>query len=190
MLWLRYVHVLAVLAFALTHGATAMVLFRLRARRGRLSAEDVRTLLRLSSSTFSWLWRILALLAVAGLGAAVVEGWIAAGRLWPWVAIITLAAIVVFMRFVAAPYVREIRKLVDRMLMPAPGPRAEPLPEKWLTERLRAEREADALVKAAAERPTHEQLSALLGDPRMLLIPAVGIAGGAFMVFLMVLDPF
>src|SRR5215510_14234664 len=84
--WIVYVHVLAVFAFLLAHGAATAITFKLRGER---QIDRIRALLDLSASmailgTVTWL-----VLIVAGIILGVMGNWWGHG--WIWTALIVLA---------------------------------------------------------------------------------------------------
>ena len=77
-LWLVALHLVGVVVFALTHGVSMFVAFRIRSERNR---DVIAAMLALSSRANQVMYLGLLLLAVGGLGAAWNVGWLLA----PWV---------------------------------------------------------------------------------------------------------
>lgn len=76
--WLVALHLIGVVLFALTHGVSMFVAFRVARERNR---DVIAALLGLSSRGNQVMYLGLLLLAVGGLGAAAQVGWLLA----PWV---------------------------------------------------------------------------------------------------------
>jgi hypothetical protein len=106
--WFVFTHLAGLVLFAISHGASAFMAFRLR------SAPDVptaRTLLGLGQLSIGPMYIGLLLLIVGGLGAA----WIANlwGRPWLIASIIVFIAVLLVMWAVASPYYMSLRKSVE-----------------------------------------------------------------------------
>jgi hypothetical protein len=102
--WLRFVHVLAAIVFALAHGVSTFVLYRVRAEgdRARLAA-----LADLSASSFGVGMGALLVSVVAGIWAAIAGGHFA--QAWPWAAIVTLVVVGGLMTPLAAIPMNKVR---------------------------------------------------------------------------------
>lgn len=131
-----------------------------RIRRER-EPQRIAALLDLSSWTLGLSYSSLLVLIAAGVAAGVMGGWFA--QAWIWAAIGVLVAVTVAMLAYAAPYYQRVRQAigqVGRGRGPAPAP-------------------------ASAQ-----DLAALLDSRRPETIAAIGGAGLALILWLMVLKPF
>jgi hypothetical protein len=117
--YLILVHVLAAFAFALAHGGTALVAFRVRRER---EPQRIAALLDLSNWSLALTYWSMLVLVAAGVAAGIIGGWF--GRAWVWAAIGVLVAVTVAMLAYAAPYYQCIRQAVGQA-----GRRGGPAPE-------------------------------------------------------------
>jgi hypothetical protein len=110
--WLVYVHVAGVLVFALGHGVSVGVAFRVRSER-----DPQRILALLQLSTWSlWLFYVGTLLLLgAGIWAGFTPGipgtWWGSG--WIWAALITFVLTMFAMYGLASNYYRRLRTIVE-----------------------------------------------------------------------------
>ena len=114
------VHVLAAFGFALAHGCTALVAFRVRRER---EPRRITALLDLSNWSLGLTYGCLLVLVAAGVAAGIMGGWF--GQAWIWAAIGVLVAVCVAMLAYAAPYYQRVREAlgqVGRGRGPAPEP--------------------------------------------------------------------
>jgi uncharacterized membrane protein len=104
--WLVFVHLVGLVVFALAHGVSAVVAFRVRGER---DANVVAAMLGLSQMAVGGLYVGLLLLGVGGLGAAWQGGLLTA----PWVvaSYVTLGVVLIVMWSVASPYYGKVREL-------------------------------------------------------------------------------
>ena len=104
--WLVFVHLVGLVVFAIAHGASAFVAFRVRGER---EPALIAALLGLSQIAVGGLYVGLVLLGIGGLGAAWQGGLLTA----PWVvwSYVALAIVLVVMWAVASPYYGNLRKL-------------------------------------------------------------------------------
>jgi Predicted integral membrane protein (DUF2269) len=104
--WLVFVHLVGLVVFAIAHGASAFVAFRVRGER---EPALIAALLGLSQIAVGGLYVGLVLLGIGGLGAAWQGGLLTA----PWVvwSYVALAVVLVVMWAVASPYYGNLRKL-------------------------------------------------------------------------------
>ncbi len=114
--WFVFAHLAGLLLFAISHGASAFMAFRLRA------APDARTaaaLLEVGRLSIGPMYIGLLLLIVGGVGAAAgADLW---GRPWLIASIVVFVAVLIVMWAVASPYYMGLRKaLLDN------GPDGEP----------------------------------------------------------------
>jgi hypothetical protein len=131
-----------------------------RIRRER-EPERIVLLLELSRRSAGLTYLSLLVLLVAGIVAGLMGGWF--GQRWIWAAIDVLVVVWVAMLALAAPYYARVRNSVGQ---PAYGPGPGPPP-------------------ASAS-----ELALLLDSRRPELIAAIGLAGLAVLLWLMVLKPF
>lgn len=107
-LWFVFAHLAGLVLFAISHGASAFMAFRLR------SAPDMATasaLLRLGQLSVGPMYIGLLLLIIGGLGAAVAGDLL--GRPWVIASIIVFIAVLLVMWIVASPYYMGIRKSLE-----------------------------------------------------------------------------
>jgi hypothetical protein len=104
--WLVFVHLVGLVVFALAHGVSAVVAFRVRGER---DANVVAAMLGLSQMAIGGLYVGLLLLGVGGLGAAWQGGLLTA----PWVvaSYVTLGVVLIVMAGVATPYYGKVREM-------------------------------------------------------------------------------
>lgn len=114
--WFVFAHVVGVVIFAVSHGASAFVAFRVRAER---EPRTIASLLGMSKLAMGPMYIGLALIVVGGLGAA------AAFDLWlePWIiaSAVVLIAVLGVMYGVATPYYSRLRTAVGVGEDGAPG---------------------------------------------------------------------
>jgi hypothetical protein len=106
--WFVFTHLAGLVLFAISHGASAFMAFRLRSAPDMATA---RSLLGIGQLSIGPMYIGLLLLIVGGLGAATV------GDLWdrPWLiaSIVIFIAVLVAMWAVASPYYMGLRKAVE-----------------------------------------------------------------------------
>lgn len=127
--WLVFVHLLGLVIFALCHGVSLFVAFRVR----RIADPAVAAgYLQLSQSANQAMYLGLLLLAIGGIGAA------STGNLWgqPWIlaSIVVLVVVIVLMYAVGAAYYYRLRDAL------AGKDGAPPLTGAELTQRLSTRR--------------------------------------------------
>jgi hypothetical protein len=105
--WFVFVHLTGLVLFAISHGASAFMAFRVRRAR---DPQTIAALLDVGQWSIGPMYIGLLLLIVGGLGAA----WIA--NLWgqPWIiaSIVVFVIVLVAMWAVASPYYMGLRKAV------------------------------------------------------------------------------
>jgi hypothetical protein len=105
--WFVFAHLAGLVLFAISHGASAFMAFRLRRAR---DPQTIAALLEVGQWSIGPMYVGLLLLIVGGLGAA----WTA--NLWsqPWLiaSIVVFAIVLVTMWAVASPYYMGLRKAV------------------------------------------------------------------------------
>jgi hypothetical protein len=105
--WFVFAHLVGLVLFAISHGASAYMAFRIRSDR---DLHTVAALLSMSELAKGPMYVGLVLILVGGAGAATVAGmWLA-----PWViaSIVVLIVVLAVMYSVASPYYGELRKAV------------------------------------------------------------------------------
>jgi uncharacterized membrane protein len=106
--WFVVAHLVGLVLFAISHGASAFMSFRVRSER---DPAVVEALLKVGGMAVGPMYIGLLLLVVGGLGAA------AGGNLWgqPWIiaSIVILVVVLVVMWAVASPYYMGLRKALE-----------------------------------------------------------------------------
>jgi hypothetical protein len=108
--WWKFVHVLGVFAFLISHGVSIAVAFRLRRERDPVR---VLTLVQLSGSSIAAFYTSMLLLVGAGVALGFLGHWWS--YIWIWTAIGVLVATMVLMYLLATPYYRKIRVVAGAM---------------------------------------------------------------------------
>jgi hypothetical protein len=127
--WLVFAHLVGLVIFALCHGVSVFVAFRVR----RIDDPAVAAgYLQLSQSANQAMYVGLLLLAIGGIGAAS-EGnrW---GETWVWASVVVLIAVIVLMYVIGASYYYRLRDTL------AGKGGVEPLTSEQLVERLATRR--------------------------------------------------
>jgi hypothetical protein len=163
--WINVVHVVAVLAFVLAHGASAAVAFKLRGERDR---TRIAALLDLSGSTIGLLYVALLVILATGIVSGLIAGLWTSGRLWIWVSVAILVAILVAMYAIPLPYFTRLRRALGTGEANGGGdPPGDPVPPA-----------SDA------------ELAELLRSRRPFVTAAIGLGGLTVITWLMMLKPF
>ncbi|MDP9319492.1 MAG: hypothetical protein M3P16_00165 [Chloroflexota bacterium] len=158
--WVVWIHVVGGFTFALAHGVSAGVAFRLREER---DVPRVQALLDLSKLATQGMYVGIYVLLGGGIVAAFMAGfW---GRGWIWTAIVILVAMFAFMYARASGYFRDVRRAAGQPYETGKGPRV-------------------------AEPPNSARLAELLASSRPFEIAGVGYAGLIAILWLMVMKPF
>ena len=127
--WLVFAHLVGLVIFALCHGVSLFVAFRVRRTTDPAVAADY---LQLSQSASRAMYLGLLLLAVGGIGAASVGNlW---GQTWVWASVIVLIAVIVLMYVIGASYYYRLRDAL------AGKGGVEPMTSEQLVERLATRR--------------------------------------------------
>jgi hypothetical protein len=106
--WFVFAHLAGLVLFAISHGASAFMAFRLRAAPDMATA---RALLGVGQLSIGPMYVGLVLLIVGGLGAAAgADLW---GRPWIIASIVVLIAVLIVMWAVASPYYMGLRKSLE-----------------------------------------------------------------------------
>ena len=118
--WFVFAHLAGLVLFAISHGASAFMAFRVRAAPDMATA---RALLGVGQLSIGPMYIGLLLLIVGGLGAAAgADLW---GRPWIIASIVVLVAVLIMMWAVASPYYMGLRKSLEE-----PPPDGQP-PASW-----------------------------------------------------------
>jgi len=106
--WLVFVHLVGLVVFAIAHGVSGFVAFRVRAER---DPDVIAALLGISQMAVGGLYVGLLLLGIGGLGAAWQGGLLTA----PWVvaSYVAVGAVLIVMWSVASPYYGKVRELMN-----------------------------------------------------------------------------
>jgi hypothetical protein len=107
LLW-KLLHVLAVLAFVMSHGVSAWVAVLLRKERDRMR---IAQLLQFSGSSVQAMYASLGLLTLFGVITGFAGQWW--GHWWIWLALLILVLLVGEMSAVASPYYRRLKEAVE-----------------------------------------------------------------------------
>ena len=106
--WFVVAHLVGLVLFAVSHGASAFMAFRVRGERDPVVVDS---LLKVGQMSVGPMYLGLALLAIGGFGAA------AAGNLWGqwWIlaSIVVFIVVLVVMWAVASPYYMGLRKTLE-----------------------------------------------------------------------------
>jgi hypothetical protein len=108
--WWVFLHIAGVFVFLVAHGVSMGVSLRLRQER---DPNRIMALLDVSSSSISGLYVGLVLLLAGGVVAGFVGDWWGQG--WIWVALGTLAAVMILMYALATNYYKRLRLIVGAM---------------------------------------------------------------------------
>jgi len=159
-IWLVLLHVIAGFAFALAHGVSAFVAFKLRGER---EPARVSALLDLSKTALPVSDIAILVLLATGIAEGFIGDWW--GQAWIWVAIAVLVFLFIYMSTRGVMHIDKIRHAIGQAgfydKKGAPVPEADPA----------------ALV-------------VLLDSPRVMELAAVGLIGLAVILWLMVVKPF
>jgi cytochrome bd-type quinol oxidase subunit 2 len=139
--WFVLLHIIGLVVFAVCHGVSMFVAFRVRASRHQRAA--VAAAMDASSSSITPMYLGLLLLIIGGLGAA------AGGNLLtaPWViaSAVLLVVVVGLMYAIATPYYRSVRAAVS-IQAPGAAPVGDPLTDDELARMLDTRRPEILLV--------------------------------------------
>jgi hypothetical protein len=108
--WWKFVHVLGVFAFLLSHGVSVGVAVRLRRERDPVR---VLTLVQFSASSISAFYVSLLVIVGAGVALGFLGHWWS--YIWIWTAIGILVATMGLMYGLARPYFRKVRVVAGAM---------------------------------------------------------------------------
>jgi hypothetical protein len=126
--WLVWLHVVGAFVFALGHGTSAVVSFRVRGERER---ARMAALLDVSQVSQAMMYVGLLVLLAGGIAAGVVGQWF--GQLWLWAAIATLVVVLIAMYSIASPYYGRLRGGLGQPAYQRKGEPPTPLSDAELT---------------------------------------------------------
>jgi len=105
--WFVFIHIIGLVLFAISHGASAFIAFRIRQER---DPRVIGSLLATSQTATQTMYLGLVLLALGGIAAATTTG------LWgePWIiaSVVVLLVVIFAMYGVASPYYIQLRRRV------------------------------------------------------------------------------
>jgi hypothetical protein len=87
--WLVYLHILALFAFLLAHGASSGASFALRREQ---NLERIRALLELSGNSYALMYVSLLVLLISGIIAGVIGRWW--NQIWIWASLVLLILLI------------------------------------------------------------------------------------------------
>lgn len=160
--WWVFLHVVGGFGFFMAHGASAMAAIRLRQER---DLDRVRALLDLSSASLGAMYVSLLLLLTGGIVAGFVGSWWGDG--WIWTAIGVLLLLMGSMYGFASNYYNKVREAVGIQTYQQKKRGIEP-----------------------GQPVAPEELAAILGTSRPLVLLAIGLVGLLVILWLMILKPF
>jgi hypothetical protein len=163
-----FLHVAGVFGFLLAHGASLSVALCLRRER---DPGGVRALLELSSATRGLMYGSLALLLAGGAAAATMGHWW--GAFWVCAAFALLVVMTVAALALGTPHYRRLRAAATAAEHAPPAKRSPGKPAHGTN----------------IQRRDEAELRALLASSRPLVVSAVGAAGLAAILWLMVFKP-
>ena len=158
--WLVFVHILGAFMFAASHGVSTWLAVRIGQER---EPARIAALVTLSANSLAGVYAGLLLLLIGGVGAGIIGGHF--GRLWIWVALGLLIAVMVAMYALATPYFKRLRAAVG-----APTNRED--------------------AGTGTVTVTPEELDALVRENPASALAAIGFGGFIVILWLMVFKPF
>jgi hypothetical protein len=106
--WFVVAHLVGLVLFAVSHGASAFMAFRVRGERDPVVVDS---LLKVGQMSVGPMYLGLALLIIGGLGAAAGANlW---GQWWIIASIVVFIAVLVLMYAIASPYYMALRKALE-----------------------------------------------------------------------------
>lgn len=159
--WVVFLHVIGGFGFAMAHGASLYVAFRLRREK---EIERLRALLDLSRLSLRGMSGSLIILLIAGIAAGFMGKWW--GKGWIWVSIGILVVEIIFMTVISN---RSYYPLRTALGMPGPWDKEEGPP---------------------GEPASDEEISALIKAGRAHLMTLVGVGGFLIILGMMMFKPF
>ena len=164
--WLVFAHLVGLVLFALSHGASAYMAFRVRRER---DPHTVAALLDVGQLATGPMYVGLLLLGLGGLGAAWAGGLF--GEPWVIASIVVFVVVLFVMYGVASPYYMKLR---GALAANDAGGRAPGNP---------------GTAGGEAATVTPEELASMLDSRRPEILAVVGTVGLLLLVWLMVIKP-
>jgi len=161
--WIVLAHVIAAFIFALAHGVSALVSFRIRQETDR---ARIAALLDLSGGSLMLAGVALLVILVAGVLAAIVGGHFGGGRYWAWASLAVFIVVAGLMTPLVGTWMNRVRHAVGL--------------------RTQGDRKTDPDPVPAGDA----ELAAILAAGRPGLAAAVGLTGLVVLVVLMRFKPF
>lgn len=156
-----FLHVVGAFAFALGHGSSVAVAFRLRRER---DPSRVAALLELSELSIYGVYAGLAVLLLAGIAAGFLGSWW--GHLWIWVSLGLIVALIAAMALLGTMFYTKVRHAVG--IKGYMDKKDAPMPEP----------------------STPEALAELLASPRPFVLATIGGGTLLVLLWLMYYKPF
>lgn len=160
--WIKWVHILTVLIFYFSHGISMAVAFRLAAEK---NPDRLRALLDISRWSLTPMSMSLLPLLVFGVILMFMGNWWK--QFWPWLSLILLIAMSVWMTWQSRMIYSPIRKALGLPYMTGVGKDNPPL-----------------------EPASEEEVHALIARSNPRLLTFVGMIFSIIIVWLMVFKPF
>lgn len=107
--WIRFLHVLAAIAFVAAHGASIFVLYAIRGSRDR---QRLLSVLDFSSRTVGATYVSLAAVVGTGLWMGFVRDDLF-GRRWYWLSLVLLGVVTILMLVLAKPFTERLRSAME-----------------------------------------------------------------------------
>ena len=161
-IWIKYLHVLSVLAFLIAHGATAAVMFKVPGER---NPDRIMALLDLSPAVGGLMAIALLLILITGIVSGFMGNWW--GRGWIWVALVLLIVITMVMSFMGRLYFDRVRHAIG----------------------VATAEEQKKKIEAPPALPP-DQLAAVINSGRPMVLAVIGLGGLAVITWLMMFKPF
>lgn len=159
--WIVLLHVVGAFTFVASHGVAMWMVAELPRQK---DTRRIQALLDLSSTSLTGVYLGLLVLLVGGIWAGIAGGHF--GRLWIWLALIVLVAIIVLMYAVATPFFKRLRMALGQRTPGLPKDAPNPVPA-----------------------PDSEILAIAASTP-VAVLSVVGFGGLVIILWLMVLKPF
>jgi hypothetical protein len=159
--WLVYLHILALFAFLLAHGASSGASFALRREQ---NLERIRALLELSGNSYALMYVSLLVLLISGIIAGVIGRWW--NQIWIWASLVLLILLIGAMTGLGSTIYGAARKAAG--LRYFEGMRQHP----------------------PIEPVGDDEIRAILARGNPVLLTAIGYGGLAVIAWLMRFKPF
>ncbi len=159
--WILFLHVLSGFIFMMSHGAAAIIAFRLK---GEDDPNRIQALLNVSST--SWLVFMISFLGllIAGIALGFMGRWW--GEAWIWISLALLIAMGIIMGVMTQRHYHSLRKVVGLPYME--GNKEQP----------------------AGEVGSQQEIQAVIELGRPWLMALIGGGGWALILWLMIFKPF